>query len=56
MTALVSRNYNKAAISSSRPGWSPNHELNGFSSNNQYCQEAKRAKKQLKDIYDVTVR
>ncbi|PKG82889.1 hypothetical protein CXF85_12205 [Colwellia sp. 75C3] len=52
---IADRNYNKAARSSSRPGWSPNHELNGFSSNTQYCKEAKRIKKQLKDNYDVTV-
>lgn len=53
---IADRNYHKAARSSSRPGWSPNHELNGFSSNKQYCQEAKRVKKRLKDSYDVTVK
>jgi hypothetical protein len=53
---IANINYNKASRSSSRPGWSPNHELNGFSSStNQYCQEAKRAKKQLKDTYNVIV-
>ncbi len=53
---IADKNYNKAAISSLRPGWSPNHELNGFSSNSQYCQEAKRVKKQLKNIYGVFIR
>lgn len=48
-------NYFKASKSSSRPGWSPNHELNGFSSDSQYCQEAKSTKKQLKDTYNVVV-
>jgi len=53
---IADKNYNRAVVSPSRPGWSPTHELNGRYSNQLYCQEAKSVKKELKDIYDITVR
>jgi len=53
---IADKNYNRAVVRPSRPGWSPTHELNGRFSNQQYCQEAKSIKKKLKDTYDFTVR